>query len=109
LQPSCARENKQGGSFGYTAVLAKSAAGLNRAVKIARVLARPDPAKVRQFADDVRDGKFVLPIGRRMPLHDAAEAHVLREKSGIGKIFLLNKRQCYDTSAHFLPPPLLPV
>jgi len=26
----------------------------------------------------VRDGKFVLPIGRRMPLRDAAEAHVLR-------------------------------
>jgi len=24
--------------------------------------------KVREFADDVRDGKFVLPIGRRLPL-----------------------------------------
>jgi hypothetical protein len=38
---------------------------------------------------DVRDGKFVLPIGRRMPLRDAAEAHVLGEKGGIGKILLL--------------------
>jgi NADPH:quinone reductase-like Zn-dependent oxidoreductase len=46
-------------------------------------------SKVRQFADDMRDGKFVLPIGRRMPLHDAAEAHVLGEKGGIGKILLL--------------------
>jgi len=36
----------------------------------------------------VRDGKFVLPIGRRMPLRDAAEAHVLGEKGGIGKILL---------------------
>jgi NADPH:quinone reductase-like Zn-dependent oxidoreductase len=53
------------------------------------VLAQPDPSKVREFADDVRDGKFVLPIGRRMPLHDAAEAHVLGEKGGIGKILLL--------------------
>jgi NADPH:quinone reductase-like Zn-dependent oxidoreductase len=44
---------------------------------------------VREFADDVRDGKFVLPIGRRMPLHDAAEAHVLGEKGGVGKILLL--------------------
>jgi hypothetical protein len=44
---------------------------------------------VREFADDVRDGKFVLPIGRRMPLRDAAEAHALGEKGGIGKILLL--------------------
>jgi len=34
-------------------------------------------------------GKFVLPIGRRMPLRDAAEAHVLGEKGGNGKILLL--------------------
>ena len=80
---------KQSGSFGYTAVLLESAAAQNPAVKITRVLAQPDPSKVREFADDVRDGKFVLPIGRRMPLRDAAEAHVLGEKGGIGKILLL--------------------
>jgi NADPH:quinone reductase-like Zn-dependent oxidoreductase len=44
---------------------------------------------MREFADDLRDGKFVLPIGRRMPLRDAAAAHVLGEKGGIGKILLL--------------------
>ena len=80
---------KQGGSFGYTAVLPESAAALNPAVKIARVLAQPDPSKVREFCDDEHDGKFVLPIGRRIALHDAAEAHVLGEKGGIGKILLL--------------------
>jgi NADPH:quinone reductase-like Zn-dependent oxidoreductase len=80
---------KQGGSFGYTAVLPDSAAAQNPTVKIKRVLTQPDPSKVREFADDVRDGKFVLPIGRRMPLCDAAEAHVLGEKGGIGKILLL--------------------
>jgi NADPH:quinone reductase-like Zn-dependent oxidoreductase len=80
---------KQSGSFGYTAVLPESAAAQNPTVKIARVLAQPDPSKVREFADDVRDGKFVLPIGRRMPLRDAAEAHVLGEKGGVGKILLL--------------------
>jgi hypothetical protein len=53
------------------------------------VLTQPDPSKVREFADDVRDGKFVLPIGRRMPLRDAAEVHVLGEKNSIGKILLL--------------------
>jgi len=58
-------------------------------VKITRVRAQPDPSKVREFADDVRDGRFTLPIGRRMPLRDAAEAHVLGEKGGVGKILLL--------------------
>jgi NADPH:quinone reductase-like Zn-dependent oxidoreductase len=82
---------KQSGSFGYTAVLPESAAAQNP-VKIKRVVAQPDPSKVREFADDLRDGKFVLPIGRRMPLCDAAEAHVLGEKGGIGKILLLDSQ-----------------
>src|SRR5271155_1775220 len=80
---------RQSGSFGYTAVFPESAAAKNPTVKITRVRAQPDPSKVREFADDVRDGKFVLPIGRRMPLRDAAEAHVLGQKGGIGKILLL--------------------
>jgi NADPH:quinone reductase-like Zn-dependent oxidoreductase len=80
---------KPNGSFGYASVLPESAAAQNPTVKITRVGARPDPSKVREFADDVRDGKFALPIGRRMPLRDAAQAHVLGEKGGIGKIILL--------------------
>ena len=80
---------KQGGSFGYTAVLPEKAAAQNPTVKIKRVLTQPDPSKLREFADDVRDGKFVLPIGRRMPLRDAAEAQSLGQKGGIGKILLL--------------------
>src|SRR6202158_3999461 len=80
---------RQNGSFGSAAMLSENAAARNPTVKITRVLARPDASKVREFADDVRDGKFVLPIGRRMPLRDAAEAHVLGEKGGIEKILLL--------------------
>jgi NADPH:quinone reductase-like Zn-dependent oxidoreductase len=80
---------KPSGSFGYTAFLPENVAAQNSAVKIKRVLAKPDPSKVREFADDVRDGKSDLPIGRRMPLRDAAEAHALAEKGRIGKILLL--------------------
>ena len=80
---------KQGGSVGYASALPESAAAQNPTVKITRVLTRPDPSKLREFADDVRDGKFVLPIGRRMPLRDAAEAQALAEKGGVGKILLL--------------------
>ncbi|HTA84762.1 MAG TPA: NADP-dependent oxidoreductase [Silvibacterium sp.] len=80
---------KPGGSFGYTTGLPENAAAQNPTVKFTRVLAKPDPSKVREFADDLRDGKFVLPIGRRLPLSSAAEAHALGEKGGIGKILLL--------------------
>jgi NADPH:quinone reductase-like Zn-dependent oxidoreductase len=80
---------KPGGCFGYTAMLSQRAAAQNPAVKIKRVFAQPDPSTVREFAEDMRDGKFVLPIGRRMQLRDAAEAHVLGERGNIGKILLL--------------------
>jgi NADPH:quinone reductase-like Zn-dependent oxidoreductase len=80
---------KQGGSFGYTAMVPEGSAAQYPTIKIQRVLAQPDPSKVREFADDVRDGKFILPIGRRMPLRDAAKAQVLGEKGGVGKILLI--------------------
>jgi NADPH:quinone reductase-like Zn-dependent oxidoreductase len=80
---------KPGGTFGYASVLSEGTQALNPTVKITRVYAKPDPSKVREFADDVRDGKFILPIGRRLPLRDAAEAQVLGEAGGIGKIILL--------------------
>ena len=80
---------KQGGSLGYATGLPEGSAAQNPTVKITRAFAQPDPSKVREFADDVRDGKFVLSIGRRVPLRDAAEAHVIGEKDGVGKILLL--------------------
>jgi NADPH:quinone reductase-like Zn-dependent oxidoreductase len=80
---------KPGGSFGYASVVPEGMAALNPTVSIHRVFAKPDASKVREFADDVRDGKFVLPIGRRLPLSSAAEAHALGEKGGVGKIVLL--------------------
>ncbi len=80
---------KAGGSFGYASVLPDGAAANAPTVTITRVFAHADAAKVRGLADDVRDGKFVLPIGRRMPLSEAAHAHKLAEKGGAGKILLL--------------------
>ena len=45
-----------------------------------RVFARPDPSKLREFTDDVQDGKFALPISQRLPLRDAAAAQDLVRK-----------------------------
>ena len=84
---------KQGGSFGYATALPQGTAELHPAVKFTRLGAQPDPSKVREFADDVRDGKFILPISKRLPLRDAAQAQELGEKGGIGKILLLPQAQ----------------
>ena len=78
---------RAGGRFGYASVLPDDAAKA-ASVEVSRVFARPDPSKLREFAEDIRDGTFVLPISRRMPLCDAAAAHELLEKGGGGKIVL---------------------
>jgi NADPH:quinone reductase-like Zn-dependent oxidoreductase len=80
---------KNGGNFGYASVLPDGVAATNPTVKVARVFARPDASKVREFADDIRDGKFVLPVSQRLPLQEAAKAHALAQKGGSGKLILV--------------------
>jgi NADPH:quinone reductase-like Zn-dependent oxidoreductase len=80
---------KNGGNFGYASVFPDGVSATNPSVKITRVFARADASKVREFADDIRDGKFVLPISQRLPLEDAAKAHALVQKGGAGKIVLV--------------------
>jgi NADPH:quinone reductase-like Zn-dependent oxidoreductase len=80
---------KNGGNFGYASVFPDGASATNPSVKVTRVFARADASKVREFADDIRDGKFVLPISQRLPLEDAAKAHALVQKGGAGKIVLV--------------------
>jgi NADPH:quinone reductase-like Zn-dependent oxidoreductase len=80
---------RNGGHFGYASVLPDGVSASNTAVTVTRVFARPDASKVREFADDIRDGKFVLPISHRLPLHAASHAHELAQKGGAGKIVLV--------------------
>jgi len=82
---------KPGGSFGYAAFLPQGTPEAHPSVKFTRVFAKPDPSKLREFADDVRDGKFAMPIGKRLALREAAQAHVIAEKGNVGKILLLAK------------------
>src|SRR6202453_2308814 len=64
---------KNGGNFGYASVFPDGVSKLNPTITVTRVGARPDTSKVREFADDIRDGKFLLPISRRLPLRNAGE------------------------------------
>jgi NADPH:quinone reductase-like Zn-dependent oxidoreductase len=77
------------GRFGYASVMPADAAALNVSVLITRVFARPDPAKLREFADDLRDGKFSIPISQRLALREAANAQEAAEAGGAGKIVLV--------------------
>ncbi|MGI4756877.1 MAG: NADP-dependent oxidoreductase [Janthinobacterium lividum] len=63
---------------------------LHPELRLNRMRAHPDPSKVREFADDYRDGKFILPIARRYALHEADEAQAFAEEGGAGgKVLLL--------------------
>jgi NADPH:quinone reductase-like Zn-dependent oxidoreductase len=80
---------RNGGNFGYASVLPDGVPQRNATVTVTRVFARPDASKVREYADDIRDGQFVLPISRRLPLRHANEAHALAQQGGAGKIVLV--------------------
>jgi NADPH:quinone reductase-like Zn-dependent oxidoreductase len=80
---------KPGGSFGYASVLPEGVAEQHAHVRIKRVYAGAEPSTVREYAEDILQGHFVLPIGRRLALRDAAQAHLLGERGGIGKIVLI--------------------
>ena len=80
---------KEGGVCG-TVVTPPPDVSLHPEIRLNRMRAHPDPSKVREFADDYRDGKFLLPITRRFELREAAEAHAFAEKGGAGgKVLLL--------------------
>ena len=70
-------------------MLPDGAAQTNPKISVTRVFAQPDASKIREFADDVRDRKFILPVNLRLPLREAARAHALAQEGGAGKIILL--------------------
>lgn len=58
-------------------------------VKTALVFSHFDRQTLQFMAEAVRDGKLIIPIGPKMPFSEAAQAHALAEKGGIGKILLV--------------------
>lgn len=64
-------------------------AHLYPAVKVEFLGSHPDAASMRSLAEDLAHGKFRIPVDRKLPLADAAQAHAAAEKGGIGKILLL--------------------
>ena len=79
---------KPGGVFASVAGAPQTAASYP-SVKVAPVFSHFDRKTLEFMAEAVRDGKLVIPIGLKLPLSKAAEAHATAEKGGIGKILLV--------------------
>ena len=79
---------KPGGVFASVVGTPQNAAKYP-SVKVVPVFSKFDRNTLEFMAEAVRDGKLVIPIGRKLPLSEAAEAQALAEKGGIGKILLV--------------------
>ena len=79
---------KPGGVFA-TVLEAPQNAAKYPSVKVAPVYSKSDRETLQFMAKAVRDGKLVIPISKKLPLSEAAEAHAAAEKGGIGKILLV--------------------
>jgi NADPH:quinone reductase-like Zn-dependent oxidoreductase len=80
---------KKGGVFA-TIVGSPGNAKEYSAVRIAEVYAHPEPKVTIELARAVVQKKLAIPIGKKLPLSSAAEAHLLFEKGGVGKVLLIS-------------------
>ncbi|MGA3010258.1 MAG: NADP-dependent oxidoreductase [Terracidiphilus sp.] len=79
---------KPGGVFASVLEAPRNAAKYP-SVKVVPVFSKFDRETLEFMAEAVRDGKLVIPISRKLPLSEAAEAQAEAEKGGIGKILLV--------------------
>ncbi len=79
---------KPGGVFA-TVLAPPQSAAYYPSVKVVHVFSKFDRKTLEFMAEAVRDGKLVIPISKKLPLSEAAEAQATAEKGGTGKILLV--------------------
>jgi NADPH:quinone reductase-like Zn-dependent oxidoreductase len=79
---------KQGGVYASVVGTPQSAAKYPD-ISVATVFSKFDRKTLEFMAEAVRDGKLVIPISRKLPLSEAAEAQAAAEKGGVGKVLLV--------------------
>jgi NADPH:quinone reductase-like Zn-dependent oxidoreductase len=79
---------KPGGVFA-TVLAPPQSAAYYPSVKVVHVFSKFDRKTLEFMAEAVRDGKLVIPISKKLPLSEAAEAQATAEKGGTGKIVLV--------------------
>ena len=88
LAPKLLAKVKPGGNFGSVLGPPKDAE-LHPLVRVQPMRAQPDATTIVHYGEALRDGRLKIPLEHAMPLKDAAEAHAMAEKGGVGKIVLV--------------------
>lgn len=78
---------KVGGVVG--SVVGEPPGARERGLVVRAMLAHPDPRRLGELSQAAARGELRVPIGHRLPLAQAAEAHRLGERGGAAKILLL--------------------
>ena len=79
---------KQGGTFASVTGLPPNATNYP-GVRTVAFVSKQDTKNLEYMVEAVSSGKLTIPIGSKLPLRNAAEAHAALEKGGAGKILLL--------------------
>jgi NADPH:quinone reductase-like Zn-dependent oxidoreductase len=77
---------KTGGRIG--SVVGEPQGAKERGLAVRAFMAHPDSKRLAELAADVGARRLTIPIAKRFPLAEAAKAHALAEKGGVGKILL---------------------
>jgi len=88
LAPSLLAQIRPGGHYGYASRIAEGLAERFPDVSVARVHATPTADTLHRIAQDVRDGRFSLPVSARMHLSEAGTAQERMAAGGGQKIVL---------------------
>src|SRR5262249_44539509 len=78
---------KPGGRIG--SVVGEPAGAKERGLPVRPMRAHPDGKRLAELAQAVADGKLVVPIAKRFPLAEAAQAQKFAEKGAGGKVLLI--------------------
>jgi NADPH:quinone reductase-like Zn-dependent oxidoreductase len=69
-------------------VIGKPNSADGRDLQVHEVWSVPDAKRLEQLAGEIAHGKFIIPVGKKLKLAEARQAHTLAEKGGVGKIVL---------------------
>jgi NADPH:quinone reductase-like Zn-dependent oxidoreductase len=70
-------------------VVGEPAGAKERGFAVHGFMAKPDSKRLGELIADVAAGELVIPISKRFPLAEAAQAQALAEKGGVGKVLLV--------------------
>jgi NADPH:quinone reductase-like Zn-dependent oxidoreductase len=70
-------------------VLGEPAGAKERGFDVHAFGVKPDAKRLGELVAEVAAGELVIPISERFPLAEAAQAHALAEKGGVGKVLLV--------------------